>query len=371
MELKKQQWGTIKGKTIHLYRVIDETSRFQVSFTEIGASIVRVRMPDKDGNIADIHYGRGNPKAVYENEDDGYLGSIVGRVASFLYFAQFELDGEQYDVSTNMFAVHSTHGGKHGFNEKIWKVESTDVQDDRASIKFSYLSKNGEEGYPGNLQTRVTYTVTSDMELTWEITATTDKATIVNIINHAYWNLEGFGRLIDEMEFQINGTHQFQVKMGKVVVESLLHLLHLKRKHERPPYEIKPLDRLELDLTESHSFSHIFDVLGDLDGTILLKKSEGDGAEDQELKYAAKLYSKRTGRKMAIYTTEPAAIVYTGNYMDKVESFGEKCVKHQAVCIETCRPENAVQFNDYKNMVILRPGDTYRHKTSHKFSIID
>lgn len=370
MELMKEKWGLIDGNQIHLYRILDEKTGFEASFTEVGASIVRVKMPDKDGNVSDIHYGRKNAQEIQKNEDDGYLGSIVGRVASFLYFASFELDGEKYEVTKNMFGNHSKHGGEHGFNTQIWTMENIEETDEKISITFSYLSKDGEEGYPGNLDIKTKYFVSKNMEIGWEITATTDKPTIINIVNHAYWNLEPWGETIDRMKFQINGNTYYKAKIGKIALETIGDILHIKKKHQKLPYKVRNLDELKTDLTEPHSFSEIFDMIGELDGTFILNKTDNKMNPESKAEYAAKLISESTGRSMEVYTTEPAAIVYTGNYMHEVIAFGKKCEKHQAVCIEAGRLENGIKISKYKDWVILRPEKTFYHKTIHKFSLI-
>ena len=189
IEISREAWGSLpNGSEVEKYRIAVPERQFEMTFTNLGASILQVRMTDRNKDIDDIHYGRLTPEALFQNTDNAYLGSIVGRVASTIPFAQFNIEGTDYHITPNMMGVHSQHGGRFGFNTKLWKCVKFETQSttNEAVLQFAYNSADGEEGYPGNLNVIVTYSLTNDLTFSWDIRATTDKATIVNIINHAY-----------------------------------------------------------------------------------------------------------------------------------------------------------------------------------------
>ncbi|MBD3350559.1 MAG: hypothetical protein GF364_03635, partial [Candidatus Lokiarchaeota archaeon] len=265
MHVERKTWGQVNGLNSELLIIKCENTGFEVHLTDIGASIVRVRMPDKTGDITDIHYGRANPQAIYDNEDNGYLGSVVGRVASLISFGQFELNGKKYKLTPNMLGIHTQHGGAKGFNTKLWNIDNVDENDNQVSVGFRYISVDGEEGFPGRLTTSVLYTITESMELSWEFRATSDKTTIVNLINHAYWNLDGFGHSINDLHLKIAASKYQHLKMGRLIVESIAHKLHIKRKHGYIAYDIRDCKENGLDFNEFKSLEEHLNDRGDLD----------------------------------------------------------------------------------------------------------
>jgi aldose 1-epimerase len=217
-------------------------------------------------------------------------------------------------------------------------------------VIFSYVSPDGEENYPGELSTQIAYTI-KPMELSWVITATTDKPTIVNIANHGYWNLDGLDVVIDDLNLKLNAS--------KIMAAD---------EENSPTGEINPVEGTAFDFREPKSFAQIFVEAGDLDHTYLLD-GYTEKTDPMQTFEAAELYSPNTGRVMSIWTTEPAMIVYSGNSMDKLTSFGNPCQKHNAICLETVLIPNAINFAEFADQVILRPGETFSQQTTHKFSI--
>jgi aldose 1-epimerase len=352
MELLQSDWGRVGQQPSRLYTVTDRESGFQVSISDLGASIVRVIMPDRNGNTSDIAFGQNSAEELIRQ--GGHLGSTVGRVAGRIANAKFTLDGIEHRLSANAPGGHSLHGGKEGFDKMIWTLKLTKAlrKENSAALVFEYTSPDGEEGYPGKLKTLLTYRVTR-MELAWEFIAKTDKPTIVNLTNHSYWNLDGLDALIDGLQIRLESSHYMPADQNRI-----------------PTGEIKNVTGTPLDLRVQKAFSRIFSEHGDVDDVFLLdgfaKKTKPEG-----MFYAGEILSPNSGRRMEMYTTEPCLVVYTGNSMGSLKSFGKACRKHSAVCLEDQRPPNAINDRRFSETVILRPDETYYHRTLLRFRIGD
>jgi aldose 1-epimerase len=397
IEFHRESWGIVDSTpdtpdwaSIEKFTITVPQKQFEMTFTNLGASILQVRMADRNNNVDDIHYGRPTADDLFKNSDNAYLGSIVGRVASTIPFARFNLDGTEYHVTPNMMKAHSQHGGRNGFNTKLWecvKFEKTDTQgtsdpsNSQVILQFAYTSVDGDEGYPGNLKTIVEYKVTNDeltknVKFSWEIRATTDKTTIVNIINHAYWNLDGVGSIVDNLELQLNSSRYMLINMKTLVKQTLLYLFHLNRKPKPFSFTIQECEKSGFGFRNLRKIGTFFTEIGDLDHNFLLDGYDSNTSvakqnqDTRKVIEAAVLYSPTTGRRMTIATNQPAIIAYSGNYMDKVTSFKGRCQKHAAICLETACPTNAINIPNFQDMVILHPKEEYVHKTLIQFSIV-
>jgi len=330
----------------------DKESGFRVSISDLGASIVRVTMPDRKGNASDVAFGQDSAEELLRQ--GGHLGATIGRVAGRIADAKFILDGTEHHLSANTSGGHSLHGGNEGFDRKIWtlKLKKALRQEDSAALVFEHASHDGEEGYPGRLSVLLTYRATP-MELGWEFIAKTDKPTIVNLTNHSYWNLDGLDSLVDGMQIRLESSRYMPADQNRI-----------------PTGEIKPVVGTPLDLRVQKSFSRIFSEYGDVDDIFLLD-GFGRKTKPEGMFYAGELSSPDTGRRMEIYTTEPCLVVYTGNSMGSLKSFGKACRKHSAVCLEDQRPPNAINDPHFSETVILRPDETYYHRTLLRFRIGD
>ena len=344
MELIREPWASYKGQQTELITMRDPTTGFEVQVSDYGATLVRVKSPDKDGNIDDINFGQDSPDEYVKQ--GGHLGATTGRVANRIGNARFELDGQEYSLFVNNNNVHSLHGGKEGFNVKFWEVIEAEATEQEARVQLRYISPDMEEGYPGTLTTLCTYIV-KPMQLSWIYEAETDKPTIVNLTNHAYWNLDGLDTTIDNLELQLNAEKYMPGDHTLI-----------------PTGEVKSVEGTGLDLRTAKSFSTIFDEHGEIDNNFFIKDAIGE-----KLVLAAILHSPNTGRKMRVLTTEPCVQVYTGNFMGDLKSFGKQCQAHSGVCLETQRVPNAINFPEFRESVILRPGDRYFHHTIHEFAV--
>ncbi len=347
VKIDQTVWGSIDNQDVHKIAILDQESGFKVEISDLGATLVSVHVPDREGNIGNIIYGHNDPE-TYLNTP-GYLGAAIGRVANRIQNAQFELEGHTYKVTANHKVVHQLHGGIKGFDKQIWSIlrEETGIFNGEARISLEYISEDGEEGFPGKLTTKLTYRV-KPMLIEWEFCATTDKTTILNLTNHAYWNLNGVHSVIDDLDFTLY-SHQY------CVVDSYLI----------PTGEIK---EFPINLTKSAKFHTVFSTFGDVDHNFFLDNYESKNP-NADVFPAATLYSSKTGRKMVVETSLPCIQVYTGNFMKDIKSYGTQCEKHGAVCLETQKVPNAINMKEFRDSVILKPGEEYKQRTRHTFEI--
>jgi aldose 1-epimerase len=349
MQLKiVSPWGIVNGQSAQLFQVDDPKTGFHVEATDYGASLVRVQTPDRNGKFADINFGHNDATGYLKNK--GYFGAMVGRVANRIAGGKFTLDGKEYKLFINNANLHSLHGGQFGFNQRFWTFMKSEAHGDEIQLKFQYISQDTEEGYPGTLTINLTYFI-APMKLGWEFKAKTDKPTIINLTNHAYWNLDGLRELIDGQIIQME-TDRYMVGDSNNLITG----------------EIKPVESMGFDLRQSVTFKEIFQKFGDIDNNFFLsvythKKKPQDVIEIAEIK------SPKTGRWMKVYTSEPCCQIYSGNYMADVPVFDQVCRKHSAFCVETQRVPNAINIPNFQDMTILRPKQTYYHKTVHEFGV--
>jgi len=366
MEIRTKLWGTIQDKPIDLLTIIDNKSGFEVQLTNIGASIVVVKTPDRTGKLEDIHYGRNSPQDYFV-KDNAHFGSTVGRVASLTAFSQFTVEGQIIKLTPTMMNVHHIHGGHESFSEKIWTTLKADKVGEGVKVIFQYISLDGEEGYPGRLITTATYTI-NPFKIEWEYRAMADKPTICNLTNHAYWNLDGLHKVIDDQQLQIFASNILGVKSAQLAIKTLGNLFHLSGPPKISPFFKRPLKKKDPDFRQPRLFKDVFKRSGDIDTNFFL-----DGYETKEnprqLIPAAELYSPTTGRKMKIETSEPVLVVYSGNNMGKVSTLGQTCLKHGAICIEAMKPTDCIHIPELSEWVLLRAGQEYYSHTVHSFEV--
>jgi len=344
MNIKTESFGkTPEGQEVDLY-TLTNINGIKVKITNYGATLVSLEVPDRDGKLADITLGY--------DKLDGYLtrhpyfGSTVGRYANRIGGAKFKLNDVEYQLATNDGPNH-LHGGIKGFDKVVWKAESVLADSDGAKVKLSYLSKDGEEGYPGNLTCTVTYILTKDDELKINYEAETDKPTVINLTNHSYWNLagQGSGDILGH-ELMLNADKYTPVDEGLI-----------------PTSEIKSVKDSPMDFTKSMTIgSRIAQVEGGYDHNYVLKSGGGT------LALCARVYEPTSGRVMEIHTIEPGVQFYTGNFLDGsiTGKSGRVYKKHYGFCLETQHFPDSPNKPDFPS-VVLKPGDKYTTVTVHKF----
>lgn len=352
MKIEKECFGkTPDGRNVTLYKLTNANG-VRADITNYGGIVVRLLVPDKDGKLGDVVLG-------YDKLDDyikdtPYFGCIVGRYGNRIGKGKFAIDGTEFTLATNNNENH-LHGGLKGFDKVVWDAETLQCPRKGVGLKLTYTSKDGEEGYPGNLKCNVIYTLTNSNELKIEYEAETDKPTVVNLTNHSYWNLAGAGNGdILSHELMINADHCTPVDKGLI-----------------PTGEIAPVKGTPLDFTKATAIGvrvnadyEQIKFGGGYDHNFVLNKDKPG-----EMTLAAKVYEPTTGRVMEVLTTEPGVQFYCGNFLDGSNiGKGGKVYKHRyGFCLETQHYPDSPNKANFPS-VVLRPGEKYETTTIYKFS---
>lgn len=341
--ISERVFGTTKsGQKISEF-TLSNAGGVSVSILTWGGIIRSINVPDRNGISADVVLGFDSLEPYEERHP--YFGTITGRYANRIALGSFTLDGATYTVAKNNGPNH-LHGGVYGFDRKVWSASASTTADS-AILVLSYVSEDGEEGYPGEVDTRVTYTLNSDNALSVEYTATSTKATPINLTNHSYFNLAGHSA-------------------GDV----LKHILTIDAARYVPVNEtsiplgpLAPVERTPFDFRSPHAIGErIRDVGIGYDHTYVLS----DGP--RPLHFAARAEDSNSGRYVEVLTTEPGVQLYTGNYLNgSVKGKGGAPYnKHAGFCLETQHFPDSPNQPSYPT-TILRPGETYNSKTVMKF----
>jgi len=347
MKTKREHFGRLAdGTAVDIY-TLTNASGLEARVMTYGAILVSLKVPDRNGVLADVNLGF-DTLAGYLGTHP-YFGAIIGRYGNRIAKARFTLDGVEYRLAPNNNG-NTLHGGVKGFDKVVWKAEPVKVAYG-TGVKLTYLSKDMEEGFPGNLSVTVVYTLTDTNELEIRYEATTDKATPINLTNHAYWNLKGEG------QGDVLG-HRLQIEADKITaVDSAANLI--------PTGEIIPVAGTPFDFTSPHAIGErIAQVEGGYDHNFVLRSGGGT------LALAARVEEPASGRALEIWTDQPGIQFYTGNFLDGtvIGKGGKSYGKHYAFCLETQHfPDSPNQPNF--PTTILKPGQTYRTVTVHKFSV--
>jgi aldose 1-epimerase len=348
MSVKKEPYGNMPdGAAVDLY-TLTNAKGLKVKIITYGATITDVEVPDRNGKIENITLFRDSLKD-FMDKNTPFFGSTVGRYGNRIAKGKFTLDDKEYTLATNN-GPNSLHGGIKGFDKVLWEAEPIESKDS-VGVKFTYVSPDGEEGYPGTLTTQVVYSLTDQNELKMDYTATTDKPTVVNLTNHCYWNLSGAG------SGDILGTQLMINADGFLPVDDGLI----------PTGEVKPVKGTPMDFTKTTTIGSRIEQVGSnptgYDHCYVLNKKEGEA-----LSLVAKAVDPKSGRIMEVYTTEPAVQFYTGNFLDgSITAGGKTYQKNAAFCLETQHYPDSPNQPKFPSTV-LRPGETYKHFTMHKFT---
>ncbi|NLY42710.1 MAG: galactose mutarotase [Clostridiaceae bacterium] len=351
MSITSKLFGTTNdGKEVHIF-TLKNSNGMIVEIINYGATVLSIFVPDRNGKLDDVALGYDRLEDYYINAP--FFGSILGRHANRIANAKFELNGTVYHLNKNEGENH-LHGGIKGFHKVVWDAEI--VQDDSGEhLKLNYISKDGEEGYPGNLDVTVTYTLTQDDALRIDYYAVSDKDTTVNLTNHTYFNLAGHasGSIL---------KHQLMINADKFTPTDDKSI---------PTGEIVPVKGTPMDFTALTPIGARIDskyeqlVFGSgYDHNWCLNVS---GKEPEK---AAELYEPSTGRVMEVYTTKPGIQFYSGNHLDTagVGKGGTVYQKRDGLCLETQYYPDCLNHKNFPSS-ILRAGEEYKHTTIYKFYI--
>jgi aldose 1-epimerase len=346
--VQQEEFGTREGRPVNLY-TLKNAHGIEIKAMNYGGIIVSIRVPDRKGQFADVVLGHDKLEGYIPNPP--YLGAIVGRYANRIANGTFTLDGKTYTLPKND-GPNTLHGGTtRTFDKVVWEAEPLKGKN---GVAFSYLSKDGEEGFPGNLKVKVTYTLTDSNELLIDYEATTDKATPINVSQHSYFNLagQGTGDILDH-EVMINADRFTPVDKNLI-----------------PTGELRPVKGTPMDFTTAmkigariddnyeqlqlgHGYDHNY---------VLNRKGPG-------MQLAARVYEPTSGRVLEVSTTQPAVQFYSGNFLDGTVTGKEDRVykRRYGFCLETQHFPDSPNHPNFPS-TILKPGETFHQKTSFKFS---
>jgi aldose 1-epimerase len=342
--IKKAPYGKVDGKPVDLY-TLTNTKGAILKITNYGATVTELHVPDREGKLADVVLGFDDVDTYTKKSP--FFGAIVGRVANRIANATFELDGKTYQLNAND-PPHHLHGGKKGYDKVIWKAEPKETKEG-PSLKLTYVSPDGEEGYPGKLTATTVYTLTNDNELKVEMSATADKPTLVNLAHHSYWNLAGGGPITDH-ELMIPATQYTPGKSGLV-----------------PDGTIKPVKGTPFDFTTPKPIGRDLKAAGGK--PIGYDHNWVVDGDPHAMRVAAKLKDPKSGRVMTITADQPGLQFYSGNFLDgSTKGKGDDHAQYTGLCLETQKHPNSINVPAWKDEVILKPGQTYRHTMIHKFT---
>lgn len=344
--VKKSLWGkTREGADAHLYLLT--SGDIEVRLSDFGAHLVSVRTPDRSGRMADVVLGFDSIEG-YLNTPNGYIGALVGRFGNRIGKGQFQIDGKSYQIPLND-GPNALHGGPAGFDRYLWTAAETEN-----GVEFTHVSPDGDMGFPGTMTAKVRYGLKGNT-LRLDYTATTDKPTIVNLTNHAYFNLRGNddGNILDHL-VELAADRYTPVDANLI-----------------PTGEIAPVAGTPLDFRTPH-------VVGERIGADFEPLKLGRGYDHNfvvngaagTLRRAARATEPEHGRTLTVETTEPAVQFYSGNFLDGklTGRHGKKYEQRTGFCLETQNYPDAPNHANFPNSV-LRPGETYRSTTTFTFGI--
>ena len=347
---KKESFGrTRDGEAVDIYTLKNRRGA-EARITTYGGAVVSLKMPDRAGKFDDVVLGFDDIEGYQKTTT--YIGSLVGRYANRIARGRFTLGGTEYTLATNNGENH-LHGGVRGFDKVVWKARPLAARGGQA-LELTYLSKDGEEGYPGNLTVRVVYTLTNANELKIDYYATTDKETVVNLTNHNYYNLagQGNGDILGHL-LTVNASRFTPTDAGAIPTGELRAVRGTPFDFTRQTAIGARIEQDEEQLKLGKGYDHNFVVNGRA-GTLRL---------------AARVTEPTTGRVMEVWTTEPGMQLYTGNYLDGSDiGKGGKPYRHRyGFCLETQHYPDSPNRPEFPSTV-LRKGGRFRSTTVYKFS---
>lgn len=349
--LKREDFQTsLEGKDTDLYILRNRLGN-EIAITNYGGAVVAIMVPDKDGNYANVIQGHDNIQDVI-NSPEPYLSTLIGRYGNRICRGKFQLKGKEYQLPINN-GSNSLHGGKKGFNAKVWDA----LQMNDHTLVLKYVSPYGEEGYTGELKVTVVYSFTDDNEFIIEYMATTNKKTVINLTHHGFFSLTGIATptpTIDNLICEINADFYLPIDETSIPTGEIRFV-------ERTPFDFRKAKPIGQDIDADHEqikngagYDHCF---------VLNKKEEG------ELSLAARVLEPKSGRTMEVFTTEPGVQLYSDNWADGYKGQnGATFPRRSGICFE-CQHFPDSPNHSYFPSVVLNPGEQYKQKTIYKFGV--
>ncbi len=345
-EVKMSIWGHTKdGVAVGIYTL--KSAQIEVRVTAYGAHLVSIKSPDRTGKMADVVLGFDTLDEYVNNS--GYLGAVVGRYGNRIAMGKFSIDGKTYQIPQNN-GTNALHGGPVGFDKYVWNAHEIPN-----GVEFTHVSPDGDMGFPGALTAKVKYTLVGNT-LRLDYSATTDKATVINLTNHAYFNLRGDdqGTILDE-KLELNADRFTPVNANLIPTGILAPVAGTPLDFRKPEPVGARIDADNEQLKLAGGYDHNFVVNGEV-GTLRL---------------AAMMTDPESGRRMTVETTEPGVQFYTSNFLDGTLTgrHGVKYEKHKAFCLETQHFPDSPNQSNFPSTV-LRPGVTRHSTTTFSFSTV-
>ncbi|GGE25959.1 aldose 1-epimerase [Pullulanibacillus camelliae] len=346
MKVLQEEFGQVDGKQVYQYTLVNEQG-MRLSCLDYGCIITELFAPDREGNFENVVLGFDSIEDYLTHSP--YFGAIVGRVAGRIAESEFELNGRRFALPKNEGQNH-LHGGPRGFSHVIWDAAIIEGENE-SGIQFSYVSPDGEEGYPGTLQVKVTYTLNQANQLKIRYHATTDQTTLVNLTNHSYFNLSGdLKRNVLEHTLTMDSKQFFELDEALLPTGKLLNV-------EGTPFDFRSGRKIADGITSSHPQNVL--VGQGYDHPFLLNKQQS-----QEMV----LSDPESGRQLIVATEEPSVVLYTSNTMeDTFKIRGTQSGKYMGVCLETQGPPDAIHHPNFKQCT-LEAGQVYQTETTYTFN---
>ncbi|HEX2957410.1 MAG TPA: aldose epimerase family protein [Chitinispirillaceae bacterium] len=352
LKVEKGPFGTVDGKAVELYTLTNNKG-MEMKVTNYGCIVTSLKVPDKAGKAGDVVLGYGNVDSYVKNQGNPYFGAAIGRYGNRIGGAKFTLEGKEYQIGKNDGPNH-LHGGMKGYDKVVWDAKEINGKNS-VSVEFSYISKDGEEGFPGTLTIKITYSINDKNEFKIDYSATTDKKTICNLTHHSYFNLAGEGTS------DILG-HELMIKASKYTpIDSTLITTG----------ELAPVTGTPFDFLKSTAVGSRIGV-----ENIQLKYGSGYDhnwvldrpAKSKDMLLAATIAEPKSGRYMDVLTTEPGLQFYSGNFLDGTITGKSGLVyKHRSgFCLESQHFPDSPNKPEFPSTV-LKPGETYKTSTVYKF----
>lgn len=347
--------AVVNGKKTALY-VLENSKGMEVCVTNLGGTILSVMAPDRDGNLANVVLCYDSIDACL-HAPEPYLGVAIGRYGNRIANGKFSIDGVEYTLALNN-GKNALHGGPKGFNFQVWDVVSAS----KNQIVLSYLSVDGEEGYPGNLKVEMTYTLTDDNAIQIEYSATTDKKTIVNLTNHSFFNLEGAQKVTPTVYNHVltmNCQQYIPVQDAGAIPTGERASVEGTAFDFRTPHTIgERIDSDDIQIGYGAGYDHCY----------VVDQSSADQRGMKGLKLVATVEEPKSGRVMKAYTNEPGMQLYTGNFLTGLTgALGNTFPRRSALCLESQKHPDSINQPNFESP-ILAPGEKYYSVCVYEFS---
>lgn len=341
------------GRAVYLY-TLSNSAGMQVKITTYGGTVTSIVVPDRRGRMGDVVLGYNDLPDYLADKNGTYFGALIGRYGNRIAKGRFTLDGKTYQLYVNN-PPNSLHGGKYGFNKKLWSATPT-RRHGTVGLALTYVSRDGEESYPGDLRVRVVYTLTDDLNaLKIDYTATADKDTVLNLTNHCYFNLDGAGNGdVLGTRLMINADHYTPIDKNLIPTGEIASVAGTPFDFRKPTAIGARIGDDNEQLANAGGYDHNF----------VLNGPRG------KLGLAATAYSPKSGRELSVYTTQPGVQFYSGNFLNGTNiGIGAKVYKkHYGFCLETQHYPDSPNHANFPSTE-LKPGELYHQTTIYQFSV--